>query len=76
MSTTESDNADCLQQLVRWRFRYKNKLTGEMKTGSVTLEKGRRPDSKIAAIYGDIMDWEEAVTELKIEPSNTKLTHD
>jgi len=64
---------DSQQGLVIWRFRYKNKLTGEIKNGMVSLESHRKPDSKIAAVYGDIMDWERGVDELKSEPYNDKI---
>ena len=64
---------DSQHGLVIWRFRYQNKLTGELKNGMVTLEPYRKPDSKIAAVYGDIMDWERGVDELKSEPYNDAL---
>ena len=62
-----------LHGVVIWRFRYKNKLTGEIKNGMVSLETHRKPDSKIAAVYGDIMDWERGVDELKSEPYNNRI---
>lgn len=52
-------------EMVKWEFKYHNRDTKDIRTGKVFLEKGLKPDGKIAAVYGSIMDPENyGVTDL------------
>jgi hypothetical protein len=53
---------------MRWRFSYRDRVTGTERVGSVTVDHASEVEAKIAAVYGAVLDGDRGVWGLAPDP--------